>query len=241
MVVTGAASGIGKESTEAFADEGATVVAVDVDEDAVTEFASSVDAEGTVEPVPADVSDPETVESVFETVAERHSGLDVLFNNAGVPHEPTPAEDLDVETWNRVVDINLKGAFLCVKFGLPLLERDSGGAILNTASTAGLRPRPGHLIYSISKGGLITMTRALAVEVADRGVRVNALCPVATDTPFLREATGDDWDVDDLRDTIPLGRLATPEDVADAALFLASDGAGMLTGLAVPIDGGFTI
>jgi 3-oxoacyl-[acyl-carrier protein] reductase len=161
----------------------------------------------------------------------------VLHNNAGIAQESTPVEEVTEATWDRVQAVNLKSAFLGAKYAVPHL-RDGGGVILNTASTAGIRPRTGLSAYAASKGGMITLTKQLAFELAEDGVRVNAICPVATDTEMLPRFAGGDLSVDGMADTIPLGRLAEPGDIASAAAFLASDEAAMITGTALEVDGG---
>jgi len=142
------------------------------------------------------------------------------------------------ETWDRIQDVNLKSAFLGAKYAVPQMREQGGGVILNTASTAAIRPRNGLSAYCASKGGMVTLTKQLAHELAEDGVRVNAICPVATDTEMLPEFTSEGLSVDEMAATIPLGRLAEPDDIAQAAAFLASDDADMITGTALEVDGG---
>ncbi|MEF8840749.1 MAG: SDR family oxidoreductase [Haloarculaceae archaeon] len=238
VAVTGAGAGMGRATARLFAEHGADVAVVDVDGEAAEGTADLIAEEGgTAIPIEADVSDAAAVEGFVEETVEAFGGLDVLHNNAGIPQQSTPVEDVTEATWDRVQDVNLKSAFLGAKYAVPHL-RESEGVILNTASTAGIRPRTGLSAYAASKGGMITLTKQLAFELAEDGVRVNAICPVATDTDMLPEFAGGDLTLDGIADTIPLGRLCQPEDVAEAAVFLAGDGASMITGTALEVDGG---
>ena len=242
VAVTGAGSGMGRATARLFAEHGARVGVVDVDGEAAEGTVDRIaDDGGTAIAIEADVSDAAAVEGFVEEVVETFGGLDVLHNNAGIPQRSAPVEDVTEATWDRVQDVNLKSAFLGAKYAVPHLResgRDGGGVILNTASTAGIRPRTGLSAYAASKGGMITLTKQLAFELADDGVRVNAICPVATDTGMLPEFAGGDLTLEGIADTIPLGRLAEPEDIAEAAVFLAGDDASMITGTALEVDGG---
>lgn len=237
--ITGAGAGMGRATAELFADRGASVVVVDVDGDAAAETVDRIEREGgeTVA-VEADVSDTDAVRRFVDRTVDEFGAIDVLHNNAGVPMESTPVADVTETTWDRVLDVNLKSAFLGAKHAVPRMREQDGGVILNTASTAGIRPRTGLSAYCASKGGMITLTKQLAYELAGDDIRVNAICPVATDTGMLSEFASDGLSVEDMLDTIPLGRLAEPEDVAEAAAFLASDDAEMITGTALEVDGG---
>ena len=238
-MVTGAGAGMGRATAELFADRGARVVVVDVDGEAADEVAEAVRADGgEAAAVTADVSDPDDVRGFVDAAVSEFGGLDVLHNNAGVPMRSTPVADVTEETWDRVIDVNLKSAFLGAKYAVPEMRDAGGGVVLNTASTAGIRPRTGLSAYSASKGGMITLTKQLAYELAEDDIRVNAICPVATDTDMLPEFTSQGLSVDDMAQTIPLGRLAEPGDIAHAAAFLASDEAEMITGSALEVDGG---
>jgi 3-oxoacyl-[acyl-carrier protein] reductase len=239
--ITGAGSGMGEATARLFAERGADVVVVDVDEDAATETAEDIaasDDPGDAVAAVADVTDADAVAEFVETTVEEFGGIDVLHNNAGIPMESTPVTDVTESTWDAVVDVNLKSAFLGAKHAVPHMRAQGGGVILNTASTAGIRPRTGLSAYCASKGGMITLTKQLAYELAGDDIRVNAICPVATDTSMLPQFSGDDLSVDDMLDTIPLGRLAEPMDIAQAAAFLASEEADMITGTALEVDGG---
>jgi 3-oxoacyl-[acyl-carrier protein] reductase len=237
--ITGAGSGMGRATAELFADRGARVAVVDVDGDAAAETAARIEDDGgSAISVTADVSDADAVQRFVDRTVEAFGAIDVLHNNAGVPQQSTPVEEVTEETWDAVLDVNLKSAFLGAKYAVPHMRDDGGGVILNTASTAGIRPRTGLSAYAASKGGMITLTKQLAYELADDDVRVNAICPVATDTGMLESFASDGLSVDDMLGTIPLGRLADPDDIAQAAAFLASDEADMITGTALEVDGG---
>ena len=239
-VVTGAGAGMGRATARLFAERDADVVVVDLDGDAAAETVEELAdlGDGDAISVVADVSDAGDVEAFVERAVEEFGSIDVLHNNAGIPQESTPVEDVTEETWDTVQDVNLKSAFLGAKYAVPHMREQGGGVILNTASTAGIRPRTGLSAYAASKGGMITLTKQLAYELAEDAIRVNAICPVATDTDMLPDFAGGDLSVEGMADTIPLGRLAEPEDIANAAVFLASDEAEMVTGTALEVDGG---
>ncbi len=237
--ITGAGSGMGRATAHLFAERGADVAVVDVDGEAAAETAEAVrDRGGRAIAVTADVSDASDVERFVTETVDAFGRIDVLHNNAGIPQESTPVEDVTEATWDRVQAVNLKSAFLGAKYTVPHMKTQGGGVILNTASTAGIRPRTGLSAYAASKGGMITLTKQLAHELAEDSIRVNAICPVATDTDMLPEFAAGDLSVEGMAETIPLGRLAEPEDVAHAAAFLASGEAAMITGTALEVDGG---
>ncbi|WP_458190069.1 SDR family oxidoreductase [Haladaptatus sp. NG-WS-4] len=237
VIVTGAGSGMGRAVARRFAAHSAMVACVDIDAEAASETTAEIERDGgSALSLEADVSSADEVEMMIERTVDEFGGLDVLHNNAGIPQRATPVEDVTETNWDRIVDVNLKSAFLGVKYSVPYLRED-GGVILNTASTAAIRPRTGLSAYVASKGGMVALTKQLAYELAP-SIRVNAICPVATDTPMLSQFAGDDLSVEGMQETIPLGRLATPKDVASAATFLASDDAGMITGTALEVDGG---
>ncbi|MFB6253510.1 MAG: SDR family oxidoreductase [Halobacteriaceae archaeon] len=238
IAITGAGSGMGRETAQVFANEGADVVVVDVDSEAAHETAENLDGPGDAIAIQADVSDAGDVKNFISETIETFGGIDVLHNNAGIPQQSTPVEDVDEATWDKIQNVNLKGAFLGAKYAVPEMKSNDGGVILNTASTAGIRPRTGLSAYAASKGGMITLTKQLAYELAEDNIRVNAICPVATDTDMLPKFASGNLSVEQMQDTIPLGRLAEPKDIAHAAAFLASDEASMITGTALEVDGG---
>jgi 3-oxoacyl-[acyl-carrier protein] reductase len=242
-LVTGGGSGIGRATAILFAQEGARVAVVDLREDAAKTTAEAIErAGGQALALRADVSrSADNAAAVAATVA-RWGRLDVFYANAGVPQTPTPIENVDEATFDRIMGVNVKGVFLGAKHAAPVMKRQRAGVILVTASTSAIRPRPGVQSYSASKGAVVALTKSLALELAPFGVRAVAIAPVATETPMLPQFSGKDAVDDELLrkylPTIPLGRLNAPEDVARTALFLASDDAAMLTGTCVEVDGG---
>jgi 3-oxoacyl-[acyl-carrier protein] reductase len=237
--ITGAGSGMGRATARLFAERGAEVAVIDIDGEAAEETVSLIGEDGgSAIAVTADSSEAADVEAFVDRTASAFGGIDVLHNNAGIPQESTPVEDVTEATWDRIQAVNLKSTFLGAKYAVPRMRADGGGVILNTASTAGIRPRTGLSAYCASKGGMITLTKQLAHELAEDEIRVNAICPVATDTDMLPEFAAGDLSVESMRETIPLGRLAEATDIAHAAAFLASDEASMITGTALEVDGG---
>jgi len=242
-VVTGGGSGIGQASALMFAREGARVAVVDLAEDRAKLTAERIErAGGQALAIRADVAQAADNEAVVAQAVARWGRLDVFFANAGVPQFPTPIEDVEEETFDRIMRVNVKGVFLGAKYALRVMKRQKSGVFLITASTSAIRPRPGVQSYSASKGAVVTLAKSLALESAPFGVRVVAIAPVATETPMLATFMGktevDEEGMTRYRATVPLGRLNTPEDLARAATFLASDDAAMITGTCVEVDGG---
>jgi len=235
VVVTGAASGIGREAALRFAAEGARVAIID--QDAVgaagtAALAANAGAEAAV--LCADVSQEPDVIAAFAEVRRQFGRVDVLVNNAAVDFAARLG-DTTVEDWDRVLGVNLRGVFLCSREALPLME--AGGAIVNVASVNALVAVPARAAYSAAKGGVVALTRQMALDYAP-AVRVNCVCPTVTDTPMARSGGVDPHTVGGLH---PLRRIATPADVANAILFLASDEGAYLTGVVLPVDGGWTM
>jgi 3-oxoacyl-[acyl-carrier protein] reductase len=237
-VVTGAASGFGEGMALRFAEEGANVIVADLNGDGASRVADAI-GEAAVA-VTADVSDRTDVRKMIAEAVKQFGRLDILVNNAGYTHRNMPMTDVDEATFDRILAVNAKAIYLAAQEAVPLMATSGGGVIINTASTAGLRPRPGLTWYNASKGWAITATKSMAVELAPKKIRVNCLCPVAGETGMLHLFMGED--TPEMREkfisTIPLGRLSTPLDIANAALWLASDEAGLITGVALEVDGG---
>jgi len=241
-IVTGAASGFGAGIAELFAREGAKVVCADVNSQGAEHISEKLNAAGgSSTPVNVDVTVSSEVAAMVETAVSTFGGLDIIVNNAGMPQRNQPMLDVDEETFDRLFEVNCKSLYLAAIHGVPALRARGGGVVINTASTAGLRPRPGLTWYNGSKGAAIVLTKSMAVELAPDNIRVNALCPVAGDTPMLGEFLGGEVTNEmyaKFVDTVPLGRLSTPLDIANASLFLASDEAAFLTGVCLEVDGG---
>ena len=234
-IVTGAGSGFGAGIAERFAAEGAKVLVADINGDAAEAVASRIGATAFAGNVAQDADIRAMV-----AAAEKLGPLGIVVNNAGVTHLPAPMETVSEEDFDRVLAVNVKSIYLMARAVVPLMKARRSGNFLNIASTAGLSPRPNLNWYNASKGWVITATKAMAVELAPSGIRVNALCPVAGETPLLKSFMGQD--TPEMRakflSTIPLGRFSTPEDMANAALYLCSDEASMITGVAMEVDGG---
>jgi 3-oxoacyl-[acyl-carrier protein] reductase len=235
-IVTGGASGFGAGIVRRFAQEGARVAIVDLNGEAAAELAEEVEGFA----VTADVSDGGQVATMAQQVAERFGRIDILVNNAGIGHTPRPLDELEEGDFDRIFRINAKSVYLTARAVVPGMKAQGSGAILNVASTGGVSPRPNLTWYNASKGWMITATRAMAVELAPFQVRVNAINPVAGETPLLATFMGQD--TPEIRAkflaSIPLGRFSTPQDMGAAAAFLCSDDASMITGVAMEVDGG---
>ena len=237
-IVTGGASGFGAGIARRFAEEGARVIVADLNFEAARALAAELgDADLGVK---ADVSSAADVAALAETANRLLGGVDIVVNNAGVGHTPQPLDELSDDAFDRITNVNMRAIYLMSKAFVPAMKAQGSGAILNIASTGGVSPRPNLTWYNASKGWVITATRAMAVELAPFQVRVNALNPVAGDTPLLKTFMG--ADTPEVRAkflaSIPIGRFSTPEDMGAAAAFLCSDDASMITGVALEVDGG---
>jgi 3-oxoacyl-[acyl-carrier protein] reductase len=241
-IITGAGSGIGRESAVMFAQEGARIVVADINDASGKETVDIINsAGGEAIFVYVDVSIPASVENLMKTARNKFNRIDILFNNAGIPHRLMPFEKIDESLWDKVFAVNVKSVFLGAKYVAPVMKEAGGGVIVNTASFAGVRPRQGSAAYSSSKAAVIALTKELALELAPN-IRVNAVSPVLVDTPMLAGLAPEGADIKKVSEmmieSVPLKRIATSEDVARAALFLASDDSLMLTGTCINLDGG---
>ncbi|MDA9900118.1 SDR family oxidoreductase [Planktomarina temperata] len=235
-VVTGGASGFGAGIVRKFAEEGARVVVADLNVNGAHEIAAEVKGLG----IHVDVADGASVAAMVDATLGAYGRLDILVNNAGITHHPAPLEEVTEQDFDKVFAVNCKSVFLTAQNIVPVMKKQGQGAILNVASTAGVSPRPRLNWYNASKGWMNTATKAMAVELAPRGIRVNAINPVAGETPLLKVFMGED--TPEIRakflSTIPIGRFSTPSDMGNAACFLCSDEASMVTGVCMEVDGG---
>jgi NAD(P)-dependent dehydrogenase (short-subunit alcohol dehydrogenase family) len=241
--VTGAANGIGRAAALAFAREGASVVAADVSEQGNQDTARTIEeAGGRALAVRCDVSRAEDVKAALDRAVETFGRLDFAFNNAGVEQPITAAADLREEDWDRIVDINLRGVFLCMRHEIPLMLEQGGGAIVNTSSGAGVKGFAGQGAYCAAKHGVVGLTRAAALDYAKANIRVNAVCPGIIETPMMDRFSGG---TPEGRERViaqePVGRMGKPEEIASAVLWLCSDAAAFMVGHAMVMDGGQTV
>jgi NAD(P)-dependent dehydrogenase (short-subunit alcohol dehydrogenase family) len=239
-VITGAGGGMGREAALLFSEEGAQVCVADVDAAAAEETAGQAREAFAVQ---VDVSDADSVQKLYAAAAERYGGVDVLYNNAGIsPADDASILETDPDAWDRVQAVNTRGVYLCCKYGIPYLLERGGGSVINVASfVAILGAATSQISYTASKGAVLSLSRELAVEFARQGVRVNALCPGPVETPLLLRIWGEDPAAAQRRLVhLPMGRLAKPREIVNAALFLASDESSYVNGATFLVDGGLT-
>ncbi|MEH7354834.1 SDR family oxidoreductase [Neobacillus drentensis] len=242
-IVTGAGSGMGKAIAQAFAKEGASVTFADLNHESAKAAASSTGL-NRVQAIQADVTSDLEVANLVNQTVEAYDGLDIVINCAGVPQSFTAIEELTLEQWDLIMNVNTKSIFLTSKYAVPIMKQQKSGSIVNIASIAGIRARPGLNAYCASKGAAIMLTKALAIELAPFKIRVNAINPGPADTPMIGKfLVGDEAQKEDgmkkiFQDSVPLGALIQPEDIAQGALYLASDLAKIVTGEVLNIDGG---
>jgi NAD(P)-dependent dehydrogenase (short-subunit alcohol dehydrogenase family) len=243
-LITGAGSGIGRATAILFAKEGAKVVVADIVKEAAEETVKLIkEAGGDAIFAIADVTKASDVQKMIETAMNYYGRLDILVNNAGV-NIMAPISETSEELWDKIININLKGVFLGCKYAAPVMIKQGGGVIINTASTFAFVGALNFSAYCASKGGVAAFTRALALELAPYKIRVNCICPGTIETPLVKQIWEKSGKPEEMRESRlklhPIGRLGKPEDVANAALFLASDDSSFITGTALFVDGGYT-
>ena len=235
-IITGAASGFGKGIAKKFSEEGAKLILADINKDLLEKVSKDLNQDFFY----TDVSSSSSMEKLSEYVLKKYQTIDIMVNNAGITHLPKPLEEVGEEEFDKVFAVNSKSVFLCGKYFVPHMKKQKKGSILNISSTAGISPRPNLNWYNASKGWMITATRTMAVELATFNVRVNSLAPVAGETPLLKSFLGEDTPErrNAFLSTIPIGRFSTPKDLGNAACYLCSDEASMITGSILEVDGG---
>jgi 3-oxoacyl-[acyl-carrier protein] reductase len=237
-IITGAASGFGEGMARRFAREGAKIVVADLNHAGAKRVADDIGKNAIW--TQTDVSLRSEFEELVNAALGAFGRIDIMVNNAGYSHRNGSLLDVDESTFDLITAVNMKAVYHSTLAVVPVMERQGGGVILSTASTAGLRPRPGLTWYNASKGWLVTVTKSMAVELASKNIRVNCLCPVAGETGMLATFMGEDTPQkrNQFKSVIPLGRFSTPRDIANAALYLCSDEADFITGVALEVDGG---
>ena len=235
-IITGSASGFGKGIAEKFTAEGAKLILVDINSKLLKKVSKNLYQDYFT----ADVSKASNFNSLLKYVYKKYNSVDIFVNNAGITHKPKPMESVTENEFDKVFNVNAKSVYFCGKYFVPKMKKKKNGVILNVASTAGLSPRPNLNWYNASKGWMITATKAMAIELAPYKIRVNAIAPVAGKTPLLKSFMGGNTmkKKQAFLSTIPIGRFSTPQDMGNAACFLCSDEASMITGTILEVDGG---
>jgi NAD(P)-dependent dehydrogenase (short-subunit alcohol dehydrogenase family) len=238
--ITGAASGIGRATAVAFAAEGARVVVTDRVEAALQETAGYVkEAGGEVLAIACDVSKPEEIEAAVAQAVNTFGRIDCAFNNAGVENKATPLHEIELQEWDRILNINLRGTFVCMKHEIAQMVRQGSGVVVNASSGAGIRGVAGGASYAASKHAMIGMTKSAALDYAKQNIRVNCVLPGNIATPMMDRFTG--GDIQKAIDLEPVGRLGKPEEIAEAVLWMCSDLGGFVTGASIVVDGGWSL
>jgi NAD(P)-dependent dehydrogenase (short-subunit alcohol dehydrogenase family) len=238
--VTGAGSGIGRATAVAFAAEGARVAIVDRTESALRQTAAEIEAAGAQAlSIVCDVSMPEQVEAAIARTVDAFGRLDIAFNNAGVENKATPLAEIELDEWDRILNINLRGTFVCMKHELAQMLKQGGGVVVNTSSGAGVRGVAGGSAYAASKHAIIGMTKSAALDYAKSNIRVNAVLPGNIETPMMDRFTG--GDLEKAIALEPVGRLGKPEEIAEAVLWMSSDVGAFVTGASIAVDGGWSL
>ena len=240
VIITGATSGFGKETALLFAKEGAKIVAVGYRKNGEKLLDEIKEIGGDAIFVKANVSVEQEVISLVNKTIETYGKIDILFNNAGI-FIPGTADEISSNDWDKVININLKGVYLGCKYSVPHMMKNGGGVIINTSSASGIIGFPDAVAYAASKGGIVSLTKAMALDYAKDNIRVNCICPGTGETDMTKEALENEESKKMLLSPIPMGRFGQPKDVANAALFLASDMSSYLTGVVLPVDGGWTM
>jgi NAD(P)-dependent dehydrogenase (short-subunit alcohol dehydrogenase family) len=240
-LITGASAGIGRTTAQVFASEGASVVVADRSVEGGDQLVQEITgSRGVATFVKADVSNPKEVKAMVERAVDAYGRLDILFNNAGIQGRHAPTAECTLENWDKVIDVNLRGVFLGMKYAIPHMLRRGGGSIVNNASVTGIVGMPNVPAYCASKGGVVQLTKATALEYADKGIRVNAICPSLVMTEGMKRFVApDEGRRREFEAATPIGRFAGAEEVAKLALFLASDESSYCTGSAYFVDGGY--
>jgi NAD(P)-dependent dehydrogenase (short-subunit alcohol dehydrogenase family) len=238
--ITGAGSGIGRATAVAFAAEGARVAILDRSAEALRDTEAAVrKVGGEVLTIACDVAEPEQVEAAVARTVEAFGRLDIAFNNAGVENKASPVAEIELDEWDRILDINLRGTFVCMKHELAQMVRQGSGVVINTSSGAGIRGVAGGAAYAASKHAIIGLTKSAALDYAKSNIRVNAVLPGNIETPMMDRFTG--GDIQKAIDLEPVGRLGKPEEIADAVLWMSADLGAFVTGASISVDGGWSL
>jgi 3-oxoacyl-[acyl-carrier protein] reductase len=242
-IITGAGSGIGRASSILFAREGAKIIVADIHDEGGKKTVEYIQADGGQALfTKTDVTKSTDVQKLIKSSCDKFGQIDILFNVAGTPQNNTPIEDFDEELWDKIYTVNVKSIFLTMKYVIPVMKSAGKGVVINLGSMGGVRARPGTNVYASSKAAVIHLTKAVAVEVAPNNIRVNYINPAAVDTPMLPQFRPSGMDLEEFyqsaKESMPLGRIANPEDVAYAALFLACDESSLVTGTGIDVNGG---